>query len=293
MRPNNSFNPNPLRSTNNMADKACHVVGSTTQVGLTQALGPEEQHVASFGSALLEALRDRIMRGDRSRVCLFAVHATSCAQRAGMGACCSSWGAGRFYPGIGIICLGVPAQSTCSYSWRSASDRGGLGCLVRAQGLTIHSSRHRFAARLNSGVRPCFPHCCRKGTGPGRSLRSSAAVRTSHARDSYRQLACGISASDRRDSPQGWTYRVGFGAGAVKVLGRAPQQRGFVRGSGTANLLGHTWCTVRRRGWTAARSDAGSRCGGLTMRSSRSRFVTQSTWQVQLAMCFAPLRVSA
>src|SRR3546814_20292631 len=37
--PNNSFNPNPLRSTNNMAGKACHVVGSTTQVGLTQALG--------------------------------------------------------------------------------------------------------------------------------------------------------------------------------------------------------------------------------------------------------------
>src|SRR3546814_102636 len=35
---NNSFNPNPLRSTNNMADKACHVVGSTTQVGLTQAI---------------------------------------------------------------------------------------------------------------------------------------------------------------------------------------------------------------------------------------------------------------
>src|SRR5690606_25093396 len=37
--PNSSFNPNPLRSTNNMAGKACHVVGSTTQVGLTQALG--------------------------------------------------------------------------------------------------------------------------------------------------------------------------------------------------------------------------------------------------------------
>src|SRR3546814_885604 len=29
--PNNSFNPNPLRSTNNMAGKACHVVGSTTR----------------------------------------------------------------------------------------------------------------------------------------------------------------------------------------------------------------------------------------------------------------------
>src|SRR3546814_2945217 len=38
-RPNNSFNPNPLRYTNSMADQACHAVGSTTQVGLTQALG--------------------------------------------------------------------------------------------------------------------------------------------------------------------------------------------------------------------------------------------------------------
>src|SRR5690606_38854283 len=33
--------------------------------------------------------------------------------------------------------------------------------------------------------------------------------------------------------------------------------------------------------------------GGLTSRSSRNRFVTQTTWQVNLAMCFAPLRVSA
>src|SRR3546814_3577706 len=41
--PNSSFNPNPLRSTNNMAGKACHVVGSTTQVGLTQALGLTER----------------------------------------------------------------------------------------------------------------------------------------------------------------------------------------------------------------------------------------------------------
>src|SRR3546814_8954191 len=30
----------------------------------------------------------------------------------------------------------------------------------------------------------------------------------------------------------------------------------------------------------------------LTMRSSRSRFVPQSTLQIQLAMCFAPLRAS-
>ena len=39
MPPNNSFKPNLLRYTNNMAGKACHVVGYATQVGLTQALG--------------------------------------------------------------------------------------------------------------------------------------------------------------------------------------------------------------------------------------------------------------
>src|SRR5690606_12647001 len=39
--PNKSFKPNALRYTNNMADKACHVVGSATHVGLTQALCPK------------------------------------------------------------------------------------------------------------------------------------------------------------------------------------------------------------------------------------------------------------
>ena len=36
--PNNSFKPNLLRYTNNVADKACHVVGYATQVGLTPVL---------------------------------------------------------------------------------------------------------------------------------------------------------------------------------------------------------------------------------------------------------------
>ena len=39
VRPNNSFKPNLLRYSNNMAGKACHVLASTTQVGLIQALG--------------------------------------------------------------------------------------------------------------------------------------------------------------------------------------------------------------------------------------------------------------
>lgn len=37
--PNNSFKPNLLRYTKAMAEKACHGFASTTQVGLTQALG--------------------------------------------------------------------------------------------------------------------------------------------------------------------------------------------------------------------------------------------------------------
>ena len=36
--PNNSFKPNLLRYTNNVAGRACHVVGYATQVGLTQVL---------------------------------------------------------------------------------------------------------------------------------------------------------------------------------------------------------------------------------------------------------------
>lgn len=43
MSANNSFKPNLLRYTNNMAERACHVVGSATQVGLTQALYEEKE----------------------------------------------------------------------------------------------------------------------------------------------------------------------------------------------------------------------------------------------------------
>src|SRR5690606_377124 len=40
---NSSFNPNPLRYTNHMAGRACHVVGSTTRVGLTQGVRPHRK----------------------------------------------------------------------------------------------------------------------------------------------------------------------------------------------------------------------------------------------------------
>ena len=42
--PNNSFKPNLLRYSKSVAEKACHAFASTTQVGLTQALGASESN---------------------------------------------------------------------------------------------------------------------------------------------------------------------------------------------------------------------------------------------------------
>src|SRR3546814_9173269 len=38
-RPNNAFKPKPLRSAKHMAGTACHVLRSTTRLGLTSVLG--------------------------------------------------------------------------------------------------------------------------------------------------------------------------------------------------------------------------------------------------------------
>ncbi|MEG3158219.1 nuclear transport factor 2 family protein [Lysobacter zhanggongensis] len=56
--PNNSFKPNLLRSTNNMAEKACHVAGSATQVGLTQVLGV---HGEVMNNSSMKDLIDRYL----------------------------------------------------------------------------------------------------------------------------------------------------------------------------------------------------------------------------------------
>ena len=46
-RPNNSFKPTPLRYAKHMAGTACHVLHSTTQRGLTQALGAKAKKRSS------------------------------------------------------------------------------------------------------------------------------------------------------------------------------------------------------------------------------------------------------
>ena len=47
-KPNNSFKPNLLRYSKSVAEKACHAFASTTQVGLTQALGAAMKLVSSL-----------------------------------------------------------------------------------------------------------------------------------------------------------------------------------------------------------------------------------------------------
>lgn len=48
-KPNNSFKPNLLRYSKSVAEKACHAFASTTQVGLTQALGSGMQKDSARG----------------------------------------------------------------------------------------------------------------------------------------------------------------------------------------------------------------------------------------------------
>ena len=91
---------------------------------------------------------------------------------------------------------------------------------------------------------------------------------------------CGISFSDRAGNE--WAVVTAPATGAVAVIwpGEAPPATEFL-------------LSVLCGGHSNDHRLLASRGGGLTMRSSRSRFVTQSTWHIQLAMCFAPLRVSA
>ncbi len=55
--PNNSFKPNLLRYGKSVAKKACHAFASTTQVGLTQALGGKEHWVVGCSSRKVLRLR--------------------------------------------------------------------------------------------------------------------------------------------------------------------------------------------------------------------------------------------
>src|SRR5690606_28725830 len=155
MRPNNSFKPKPLRYTKGMAEKACHAFGSTTRFGLTQALGRKEQRQAGAVAPDLSAHR--------------------VAHHPWASACCPPRGtAPPFGPRLRVLCrrpcsglAGIVGQALASAGFRRTARRRASAFLasgaseqkacvplpvVACCGLTIHSSRTRFAGRLNSGV---------------------------------------------------------------------------------------------------------------------------------------------
>jgi hypothetical protein len=153
--PNSSSKPNLLRSTKHMASKACHVLGSATQVGLTQVLGGRKalslfyldtvaidsrrwRHLRSRTSPRLRAatlqLVVRWLRPVRLRLHLQALHASGGLFRHAHG----RWTASEA-PG----CSGFGARAVTA----------NLGFSLLRCRLTIRPSRRRFAARLNSGVR--------------------------------------------------------------------------------------------------------------------------------------------
>ncbi|MDE2598510.1 MAG: hypothetical protein KGL40_02690 [Rhodocyclaceae bacterium] len=58
-KPNNSFKPNLLRYSKSVAEKACHAFASTTQVGLTQALGRGmNSPLLHYSDLSMEAIKD-------------------------------------------------------------------------------------------------------------------------------------------------------------------------------------------------------------------------------------------
>ena len=153
-----------------------------------------------------------------------------------------------------------------SGSWRSAVSalgrRGANGTVALGRPLVSH---RRYPGHCR---RPCNVECVRTVR---RRRDSQAAVAAYCTLRHHRHLHC-----------PGRRLRAGHG-----VL---PGKQHDVLGSKFFNLP-----AVRHRPSCRPSAVLGEAVGrrGLTMRSSRSRFVTQSTWQVQLAMCFAPLRVSA
>ncbi len=102
--PNSSFNPNPLRSTNNMAGRACHVVGSTTQVGLTQALGASKPELKRFAASVASGGHStRVVAGFGGRLRTLLSSRTQAAHRfaRGLRLLCAARGRGGIVGPVG------------------------------------------------------------------------------------------------------------------------------------------------------------------------------------------------
>src|SRR5690606_941387 len=155
--PNNSLKPNLLRYTKHMAERACHGFGSTTQVGLTQVLGRKEQRQA--GAVAPESVSSS-RRSSSLAFGLFPAARDSPAVRAlGFGFFAAGhavgWPASWSKPWLGQGSGGqfVAARRRSWLRGRPKQEACVPLPVVACCGLTVHSSRTRFAGRLNSGVR--------------------------------------------------------------------------------------------------------------------------------------------
>src|SRR5690606_13805025 len=257
-----------------MAERACHGFGSTTQVGLTQVLGRKEQRQA--GAVAPESVSSS-RRSSSLAFGLFPAARDSPAVRAlGFGFFAAGhavgWPASWSKPWLGQG-SGAPFAAARRRSWLRGRPKQ-KACVplpvVACCGLTIHSSRTRFAGRLNSGVRPCFPHCCWQVPGtlqrlayPQRS-HLARAVQASVISPATRRLRTGATFA-RFERPS--RLRTGRDESSWP---REPLVPAWASASASLRPFGQTCCTVRRRGWAVASSGASSACGGLTSRSSRS-----------------------
>jgi hypothetical protein len=229
----------------------------------------------------------------------------------------SAGAAGRAQIGFGELSQRHPGERWLTHSrpvdrtqFPAAAARGlrwGTQCL------TMRSSRCRFAARLNLGVRPHVTHPdsskhrsrSHAWRARGRCLHVAPVLRPAHGsplatrqqpdRSNFGQCTPTLlllRSRRRLRRPVLWlpsrcperlrlALRPLNAPGSVAVVahrGRATTAVVFGAGVGPKQSKQH---------WVARAS-----CG-LTSRSSRRRFGAQTTWQVQLAMCFAPLRSAA
>ena len=132
---NNSFKPKPLRSSKGMAERACHAFASTTRFGLTQALDRARRRVrATSVRPSRRAAFPRLAQTFDPR------HKLRAGKNAGtpfLGSAFQSEIIGNSWPGS--------SQAQIVGSTLGSGHR----CWLRATagtGLTIRSSRHRFAA---------------------------------------------------------------------------------------------------------------------------------------------------
>ena len=168
---------------------------------------------------------------------------------------------------------------------RFGSTRHGACCTVRLRGwaaarrtqvpenggLTSRSSRCRFAARLNSGVRPLVRGSVVAGFRADCGIVLICGVCTSYAREQHRQslVTCfGFGQAQLRhkyDHPESASWWL-----AVRILGRASRATRLRPQQAPAQAVGPDLLYCSARGWVAVLG-----IGGLTSHSSRCRFAAR------------------